>query len=64
MNNKEFEDKELNHMHKAFYLQSVINLHAAFVMRGNLISTAREYAIQQSQQLMRDMGYTNPVGDE
>lgn len=59
MTNKEFEATELNHMHIQFYKQSIISTHAAFLSRGDSASDARKYAITQSQQLMRDMGYTN-----
>lgn len=61
MTNKEFEDVELNHTHKQFYLQSVISLHSAFLERGVTASSARQYAIEEAQQLMRDMGYTNSI---
>lgn len=61
MTNKEFEANELNHKYMQFYRESVISLHAAFIARGHSTSDARQYAIQQSQSLMEDMGYTNSV---
>lgn len=61
MTNKEFEANELNHTHINFYRESVISLHAAFIARGHSTTDARQYAIQQSQFLMEDMGYTNSI---
>lgn len=63
MTNKEFEDKELNGIYKQFYLKSVISLHAAFIARGYSTTDARYSAIEQSQFLMREMGYTNTLGE-
>ena len=63
MTNKEFEDKELNGIYKQFYLKSVISLHAAFIARGYSTTEASYSAIQQSQFLMREMGYTNTLGE-
>ena len=61
MINKEFEANKLNHKYMQFYRESVISLHAAFIARGHSSTAAREYAIQQSQSLMEDMGYTNSI---
>ena len=59
MTNIDFEDRELNHTHKEFYLQAIISLHSAFLARGCSVSNARQYAIEEAQLLMLDMGYTN-----
>lgn len=59
MTNKDFEDHELNHNYREFYLQAIISLHSAFLERGCSASNARQYAIEEAQLLMLDMGYTN-----
>lgn len=61
MTNKEFEANELNHMYINFYRESVISLHAAFIARGHSTTDARYSAIEQSQFLMEEMGYTNSI---
>ena len=61
MTNKEFEDLELNHIYLDFYHESIISLHTAFISKGCIVSKCGEYAIEESQQLMRDMGYTNQL---
>ena len=58
MTNKEFEDNVLNHRYIQFYRDSVISLHAAFIAQGNSSYQSRELAIEQSQFLAEEMGYT------
>ena len=61
MTNKEFEADKLNHKYIQFYRDSVISLHAAFISRGHSTTDARYSAIEQSQFLMEEMGYTNSI---
>lgn len=61
MTNKEFEANELNHSYINFYRESVISLHATFIAKGYSTSDARYSAIEQSQYLMEEMGYTNSI---
>lgn len=63
MTNKEFEDDVLNHRYIQFYRDSVISLHAAFISRGFSTTDSRYSAIEQSQFLMKEMGYTNTTGE-
>lgn len=61
MTNSEFEADKLNHKYIQFYRDSVISLHAAFISRGHSTTDARYSAIEQSQFLMVEMGYTNSI---
>ena len=63
MTNKEFEDTVLNHRYIQFYRESVISLHATFISKGHSTADARYTAIEQSQFLMEEMGYTNTLGE-
>ena len=63
MTNKEFEDNVLNHRYIQFYHDSVISLHAEFIAQGRSFVESRELAIEQSQFLMEEMGYTNTLGE-
>ena len=63
MTNKEFEDNVLNHRYIQFYRDSVINLHSAFIAQDRSFADARYTAIEQSQFLMEEMGYTNTLGE-
>ena len=59
MTNKEFEDNVLNHRYIQFYRESVISLHATYIAKGYSTPDSRYSAIEQSQFLMEEMGYTN-----
>ena len=59
MTNKEFEDTVLNHRYIQFYRDSVISLHAAFIAQDRSFADSSYLAIEQSQFLMEEMGYTN-----
>ena len=63
MTNKEFEDTVLNHRYIQFYRDSVISLHAAYIAQGKTSANSRYLAIEQSQFLMEEMGYTNTSGE-
>ena len=58
MTNKEFEDNVLNHRYIQFYRDSVISLHATFLAQDRSFADSRYMAIEQSQFLMEEMGYT------
>lgn len=60
MTNREFEEDKLNQKYILFYRDSVLNLHAAYIAQGKSSSDSRYLAIEQSQFLMEDLGYTNP----
>ena len=63
MTNKEFEDTVLNHKYIQFYRESVISLHSAMIAQGRSFADSRYMAIEQSQFLMEEMGYTNTLGE-
>lgn len=60
MTNREFEEDKLNQKYIQFYRESVISLHAAFIAQGKSSYDSRYLAIEQSQFLMEELGYTNP----
>ena len=59
MTNKEFEDTVLNHRYIQLYRDSVLNLHSAFIAQGKSFEDSRYLALEQSQFLMEELGYTN-----
>lgn len=61
MTNKEFEEYKLNHKYLQFYRESVISLHAAYIVQGKSSANSRYLAIEQAQFLMEEMGYTNSM---
>ena len=63
MTNKEFEDNVLNYSYIQFYRQSIISLHAAFIAQGKTPFESSYLAIEKSQFLMEEMGYTNTLGE-
>lgn len=60
MTNKEFEANELNHVYMQFYRQAVNNLFVQYraESRQDGLKIA-QWAIEDAQDLMRVMGYTN-----